>query len=379
MKKWRDNCPWARRVRWLVIPALLVLLPFAFYGCGDDDDDLSNSDLKGDYESVAYHRDFDTNAAEAGSFDLGFNGDGTGDILFEAGGIPISTIPFTYDLDKDGTFVTDYTLPDGTDSGGAGIVRGNTTVIAGTDDDPADSVSGIEVAIKKSSGKTNASLNGEYVSVGFHSDADGTGAGAGMTTTVFDGNGSGTLEIVSSAFGSLSVSFTYTVNDDGTFTHEYTLPDDTVSSGLGVFSSDDQIIALVDDDPADGIVGIEVAVKKSSGNSNASLTGEYVSVGYHSNEDGSEAGSDDAVMTFDGEGNGTVMYEAGTIFPTDLEFPFTYSVNDDGTFTYSYTMPDGTQSGGSGIISEDASVIVSTDNDLGDGIIGLEIAIKKSR
>ena len=379
MRKWGNNCPWARRVSWLGILALLLLLPFAFYGCGNDKDDLSNSDLRGDYESVAYHRDFNTNAAEAGSFDLSFNGDGTGEILFEAAGIPISTIPFTYSLDKYGTFVTDYTLPDGTVSGGAGIVRADTAVLAGTDDDPTDDVAGLEVAIKKSSGKTNASLNGEYASVGFHSDADGTGAGTGMTNTVFDGDGSGTLEIVSSAFGSLSVSFTYSVNDDGTFTHEYTLPDNTVSSGLGVFSSDDSIIALVDDDPADGIIGIEIGIKKSAGNSNASLIGEYVSVGYHSNEDGSEAGSDDAVMTFDGNGGGTVMYEAGTIFPTDLELPFTYSVSDDGTFTYSYNMPDGTQSGGSGIISSDARVIASADTDPGDGLVGLEIAIKKSK
>ena len=336
--------------------------------------------LLGNYLSVAYHRDFDTNASEADTFDTTMGGDGTGSITFKAGAIIETQIPFTYSVALDGTMEQESTLPDGSDSSGMGIVNGDGSVAAGIDREPDDDQAGLELLMRKSTGMSNASLTGEYVSVGFHSDANGAEPGAGVTATTFDGSGNGTFELViHSSFDPVTIPFSYVVSSDGTFTHNYTLPDETVSSGKGIAGADGSILFSVDSDPADGIVGIEVAIKKSSGMSNASVKGTYVSVGYHSNAAGTLAGTDEGIMIFDGAGNGMIIYEGGSLFPSPLTIPFTYSVSDDGTITHSYQVPGNTASSGTGIVSADGTMIASTDNDASDDLIGVEFAIKKFR
>ena len=336
--------------------------------------------LSGNYLNIAYHRDFDTDVAEANTFDSTMGGDGTGTIIFQAGSIVEVEIPFTYSVALDGTMEEDSTLPDGSDSSGKGIVNWDGGIAAGIDRDQEDDQAGFELVMRKSSGMSNADLTGEYVSVGFHTDGNGADPGAGVTTTTFDGAGNGTLALeIHSAFDPVTVPFTYEVSSDGTFVYDYTLPDETESAGLGIANSDGSILFSVDNDPADGILGIEVAIKKSSGMSNASLKGTYMTVGYHSNADGTVAGTDDAIMIFDGAGNGMIIYEGGSLFPTSLSIPFTYSVSDDGTITHTYQMPDETTSSGTGIVSPDGTMIASTDNDATDHLIGVEFAIKKFR
>ncbi len=337
--------------------------------------------FSGDYLAITYHSNTDEGAAEAAAYELAAYGDGTGLITVEAGWLPSVDIPFTYTVYQDGRIVQESTLPDETDSGGKGIMSWDGSVSVGTDDDDTDNVFGLEFTLKKSSGKTDASLDGEYVSVGFYSGTDGSNPAAARTLATFNGDGTGTVGLLSHSETELpEISFTYLVADDGTLTHEYTYPDETVSSGEGIVSVDDSVVAIVDNDTADGIVGFEIGIKKSSGMSNADLQGTFVSIGYYAVADGSYAGTQDVTLVFNGDGTGTVYFPAnGLLEGVSDSLPFTYTVAEDGTFSHAYTLPDETVAGGAGIVSPDGTIIASVDDDPSDSLIGIELGVKLFR
>jgi len=335
---------------------------------------MSNASLSGDYVSIGYHSDTAGANAGAGVLALNFDGAGNGTLSYSGSVQEDFTAPFTYTVADDGTFEQSATLPDGSVLEGSGIVSPDGSVVAMVDRDAADGVIGIDIAIKTSSGMTDASFNGSYLTVGYHSDPSGIGAGAALADLTFDGAGNGTLVYM----GSLPppIPFTYSVAPDGTVQHSATLPDGTTSTGSGIVRGDGTVVAMVDNDPADGIVGMEVGVKASAGMSNASLSGDYVSVGYHGSPVAGSAGTALLELTFDGAGGGTVTY-TGTA-QEDFTTSLTYDVLDSGVFSHASVLPDGTRIAGTGAVSASGDVLILTDNDPADDLVGIEVAVKKS-
>lgn len=112
-----------------------------------------------------------------------------------------------------------------------------------------------QVGIKRSTGLSNATLQGEYIQT--RVNANNTGAVTWVVRSlVFNGNGTGTTRDL---YGGTSTgTFTYTVNTDGTLVS-------TSSTGVtrtGQVSQDGTITAAADTDWADGQINYSIAIKK---------------------------------------------------------------------------------------------------------------------
>ena len=188
-------------------------------------------------------------------------------------------------------------------------------------------------------------LKGEYILTQYSGTGDE--ADALYISVNFDGDGNGTSEIIYSSSGYMkSGSFTYSVNDDGTFS--LTDPDMEDNPLHGVVSSDGESFTMWTEP------GILVGIKKSSGMSDASLSGEYIMTEYYHRPEGENI-AEYISVNFDGDGTGTfeIIYSSGG--EEGWTVPFTYSVNDDGTFSFTVT-----ENGGGGTIQG----IVSSDGEI---------------
>ncbi len=249
---------------------------------------------------------------------------------------------------------------------------------------PEDAGVVMAVGMKKTSGLTNAILNGNYQ---IHQAGDAL-LGAGLYTTRVDvtanGAGAGTWTIVGHSAGSTGTgAYTYSVNAiDGTFSM-------TTAAGTdyGIVSADGSMFALTDTNPpadTDAEIVMAVGVKKSSGLTNAVLRG-----GYQIHQVGKGAAgryTSRVNITADGAGSGTWSIASHSAGDTGSGL-FTYSVAPDGTFSVTTKDATGTITIGTdyGIVSADGSMFAITDTNptasavppIEDAEIILAVGVKK--
>ncbi len=155
----------------------------------------------------------------------------------------------TYSVSSDGSLT--FTVPGAFT--GKGIISPDGKI--GTIFINGDGFSEIAIMIQKSTGMSNADLNGDFIFVAQNTDDEGI-----RMLATCDGNGGGTYQHLENSYGSLdSGTFTYKVSSDGT----YTLTPSGWLTGNGIVSSDGNIATLIffDDDSSE----ISVGIKKSAG------------------------------------------------------------------------------------------------------------------
>ncbi|MBI9092162.1 MAG: hypothetical protein JEZ12_23360 [Desulfobacterium sp.] len=200
---------------------------------------------------------------------------------------------------------------------------------------------------------SNAYLSGTYVMTTFGGKQEFDGAVVDVwtdyVTLSFDGNGNG--QIVEIDGDDELFSFTYSVKSDGEFTISIG------EGGKGIVGSDGNLFTFTSKG-ANNTGGIDevhyTGFKKSTGMSNASLSGTYVMTTFGGKQmaDGSVADvwTDYVTLSFDGNGNGQIVEIDGD----DELFSFTYSVSSDGKFTIAIGGE------GKGIVSSDGNLFTFT-------------------
>ena len=348
---------------WLIVllSYCAMTLGFVQYGAAQ----IPDSILRGEYFmtlQIGYgEKSEEEYFSRTDYFSMNFAGGGNGtfEMIYSSGG-NIESGPFTYSVNDDGTFSINISVYD-EDHTFHGIV---------SSDGERFTMWPFSVGIKKSSGMSNASLSGEYITTAYFT-MEYDVSSAAYSSMNFNGDGTGTDEIIfSSSAGDIeSAPFTYSVNDDGTFFITFT--EDGEDTNLpGIVSSDGESFTIVSTQSDD--FGITVGIKKSSGMSNVSLSGEYIMIQYI-NEEGASFEYISVNFADDGTGTFEVIYSSGG--DEGGAGPFTYSVNDDGTFSFTVT-----ENGGGatfpGIVSSDGEsfTMVLTKSDE----FGIWVGIAKS-
>jgi hypothetical protein len=302
-------------------------------GYGNDIDSL----LSGEYVVVSHEADLVGYSGDWEQWETGatyslfsFDGEGNGSYqdIFSTGSLNSGS--FSYSVNDNGIFQ----IP-GDDPGTIRIVSpdGQSIILADIEESEFD----IRLGVKKSTGMSDANLNGEFIVVSHDAELVGYSgsweqweAGGTYSLFSFDGQGNGSYQDIFSTGSLNSGSFSYSVNADGTFQ----IPGDDPHT-IRIVSPDGQSIILADIEESQ--FDIRLGVKKSTGMSDANLRGEYVAllhdaelVGYSGSWEQWEAGAKYRLFSFDGEGNGSYQ----DIFSTGSlnEGSITYSVNTDGTF-----------------------------------------------
>jgi len=282
-------------------------------------------------------------------------GNGTMETIYSSGDIFFSE-PFTYTVNNDGTFSLPINF-----LGHEAILQG----IVSTDGE-GFTMFPFSVGFKKSSGMSSTSLSGEYITAAYVTEEDE--ASAKLISLNFAGDENGTYEIIHSSTGDSGVTgtITYFVNDDGTF---FYTDDDSISEFQGIVRSDGKCFTMMQPDSSE--FGIYAGIKKSSGMSNASLSGEYIMIQYLMEE---ESSTEYMLVNFDGGGNGTfeILYSSGGDSGSGS---FTYSVNDDGTWFLNITAGVFVASF-PGIVSSDGESFTMVTSNSSD--VGIYFGIAKS-
>ena len=295
---------------------------FAQYGSAQ----ITNSILSGEYIVTGFVYE-DLYETDAEYISMNFTGDGKGTFEFiNSSTGNTGSFPITYSVDDDGTFVIILTINGDEDSFQGAVTTDGESFTMWMD-------AGIFEGIKKSSGMSNASLSGEYIVTRYL--AAGDDSRVDYISINYDGNGTGTFEILNSSADTIesgdSGQFTYTVNDDGTcittFDH-----DDYTLNFQGIASADGEIVSGISTDFIGG--SIIVGMKKSSGMSNAGLSGEYIVIQYIT---WGESVAEYLVLNFDGDGNGTYEIRYSSVDNESAAGLLTYSVDDDGAFSMTIT------------------------------------------
>jgi hypothetical protein len=283
-------------------------------------------------------------------FDAKFDGSGGGtyqeifnsDIFLENG-------TYTYDLDIDGSMSA--TLSTGVEFSGILSADDNIFAVADTDFLPDDFIE-MDVAIKKSTGLTDAILNGDYIGVRISSFGS-----TALISATFDGNGGGT--------------FTYSVDSDG----GVAISSDGFIVARGIVTSDGTVVSIVDTDSSDDEISMAIFIKSSAGLSNATLNGDYVGVsfGYFIGDGTIE---ETTVTRISADGNGNMAFEilsnsSGRAGTTNA----TYNVDpSDGSIRIS--LP--TDEVSDGVINADGEIFNFVNTELIDSIIEIGVAIRKT-
>ena len=223
------------------------------------------------------------------------------------------------------------------------------------DTDKTDQDVILRVGIKKTTALSNSTLSGEYEVYSLGGNLDGA-IGTIRMKLAADGQGAGTWTVFAHTDSNLAAgNATYAVVADGGL---------TLNGMAGHLSADGSVFLVADTNNLNGTIQIMIGVKKSSGKTNADLTGTY-----HFVETGEDNGSPWASrLTFVAHGNGTGTYSvladsdggSGTGSST-------YTVNSDGTLTLD---------GMSGILSGDGNFLVVVDTDRADNVLKIMVGIK---
>jgi hypothetical protein len=339
----------------LALAICLIAAVFTFTGCGGGGGGNSEGELtlSGKYLRGGVIKAGATSAwAALGEADYLTDGTGTLKYTHSAFG-PLEGLTIVYGLDVIGTLLETVSVPGAGGATSNGAITADKQVMLIIDDEEEDGLRGIEMGIHLTSQSINP--GGDYIHLGYYDSVAGSNPMAIHSLATFNGDGTGT-EIYenSSQSGSVNIPFTYTVGEEGRLSVQSSLPGRDGVTLQGATASDKSVIVLVDNDPAEGVVGVEVAVKKSSAMSVASLQGKY-----HFFILGSIRGTsaDTALIDFDGAGN-AVLSGFGTI---QADIPATYTVADDGTFelTAKLTMETVTWKGG---VRADGSMFAAADS-----------------
>jgi|GEM_PF-2392540 len=288
---------------------------------------------------------------------------------------------FNYSVDDNGTFsVSGFNENDIGIIGSSGqsimIARATSSII------PEFSIA---MGLKKSTGMSDASLDGDYIMATHYAEYSGStgdsldstelwepGANWGLAT--FDGQGNGTWQEIRSTEGTETEYFNYSVNDDGTFSVSGFNEND-----IGIVGSDGQSIIIAR--ATSSIIpefSIAMGLKKSTDKSDASLDGAYIMASHNADFVGEtgdslditelwELGGNWGLATFDGLGNGHWQEIRST---EGIEaYDFSYSVNTDGTFAIS-----GDDDQIIRIVSQDGQNILSAEIDPWDFNVAFGIA-----
>jgi hypothetical protein len=359
----------------LIFSVGIVLLMSFFISCGSGGGDgsaVSRVYLDGEYGNVYY-------SSEGGTGERTFCGeltftDGDKDVvyheLFNSDGDDLDSATITYAAYSDGTMNLTGTEGEIT----RGIISPDGTFVAFVNTDFTDDGDvEIGVAIKKSTGMSNADLDGEYLYVNYY-DNPRTAYG----TMTFNGNGTATYQRIDDSDGSgpmaMPESINYAVSGDGSLS--ITRPTGEVDHGM--VSSDGSILAVANTVKTDPSIGIDIAIKKSSGMSNAFLDDDYIGVNYFREPlPGTYVSTSYGLLGLDGDGGGS--YEQ--LYTSESEkdsLDVEYDVNPDGTSTFTFTEDVAGDAGVfDGIISADGDVSVFVDTDDTDEGIGISFGIRK--
>ncbi|HAK61068.1 MAG TPA: hypothetical protein DCO77_11935, partial [Nitrospiraceae bacterium] len=257
---------------------LLLSTAMVLGGCGGGGDNGGQSNLNslfsGDYQ--VHGMEYEWGELRAFSWDVTAYGNGTANVP------SFGDITYTVALDRSITI----------DSGagyepGYGIISGDGALAAFSDtvyDIPSSTDKDVilHIVVKKSTGKDDGDLIGDYILslVGVKDDGFGNYTSQGFYTArlliTAQGDGTGTWEILShSVAGNVGMTgpFTYTVSPDGTFTINNGVADD-----FGIISPDGSMFALKDGDitDGDGETILAVGVKKSTGTIAPDMSGEML-------------------------------------------------------------------------------------------------------
>lgn len=275
----------------------------------------SNATLHGDYIATTYFNDaVDGPSTSLATIHADGNGDGSWTVTASSNGDTGAGV-LTYSVSDDATLTMTV---DGEPL--RGIIAPSGEALTAVELDPG--AFGIHVALHVSSGLTNADLTGDYALVQYFNDAV-DGLNTAFSVVTFDGAGGGTFDVqLHSAGETGSGPFTYTLAADGRLT---ILADGSALEG--VYNPAARAMTLVETEP--GAFGIYFGVQTSSGNTLATLDGEYGVVRYES--EGVDALAAYASLTFDGAGAATLQTIESSDGDSGSE-PLTYAVNDDGTF-----------------------------------------------
>ncbi|MDY7032630.1 MAG: hypothetical protein SVY10_12080 [Thermodesulfobacteriota bacterium] len=307
---------------------------------------LSNANLNGEYTMCQYGTDPNSMTTIS---DL--TCDGNGSVAYQeiasSWGPPYDSGTGTYSVSSDGSLIL---------GSGTGIVSADGNIFTMVDYDASDNALFLWVGIKKSSGMSNAILNGEYTVCQYGTDPNSMTTISDLTC---DGNGSVAYQEIASSWGPPydSGTGTYSVSSDGSL---------ILGSGTGIVSADGNIFTMVDYDVSDNALFLWVGIKKSSGMSNASLNGEYTMCQY-----GTDPNSMTTISDLTCDGNGSVAYQeiASSWGPPYDSGTGTYSVSSDGSLILG---------SGTGIVSADGNIFTMVDYDVSDNALFLWVGIKKS-
>jgi len=324
----------------------------------------------------------DTPLSRLSEINLDGQGDGTlNDIYSSDGHLEIDS-PFSYTVASSGMLKIFPAPP--SDSILNGIVSPDASIFGIVDtkfDHP-----GFHIGIKKSSGMSNASLNGDYIISDFSDEItslplEGQSADepfAAHARVISNGDGTGTHQNLTVSDGTPPFpidDINYSVDTDGFLTLN---PEPGVPTEWhGMVSADGSVFTITKEDADEP--GIVIGIRKSSGMSNASTKGTYLMCEFTDDIDDLDLPSQSAddpytglmEIKMDGEGNGTFrrLYASSSDSESGT---FTYSITSDGVLTV--TPPDAIIV--NGIVSADGHIftLVQTRPD-NPGII---FGIKKS-
>jgi hypothetical protein len=310
-------------------------------------------------------------------FDADFDGSGNGDYQEnansdseEVGGT------YTYDLDADGSLTA--TLSTGVEFSGILNAGNNIFAVADTDFGPPDFFIEMDVGIKKSTGLTDAILNGDYIGVrisGFDSTA--------LLSATFDGDGTGSFEFLEPFGSEAPTGFTYSIESDGSATFDNL----SANASAGIVREDGTVVTIVDTDASDDDeISMIIFIKTSAGLSNATLSGDYIGVSYGLFiGEGIEEETSVASISADGAGN--IAFEIlsnssgiGSSFNTAYDsegiFNANYNVDSgDGRITISLPNDEVYE----GVVNADGEIFNYVNWDSSDSFIEVGVVIRKAQ
>jgi hypothetical protein len=333
-------------------------------GSGDGGDNNSNDLVNGTYRLNQF-------ADSGGSMwnqinQLVFDGNGSLDweIVYDSDG-DTGSGSGTYEIAADGT-ITD---PED------GIVSPDGSIFSMVDTDPTDDDTEIflGIGVEISTGMDVSKLSGNYTMCQIRRDAGGTNTS--RMSINFDGNGVTTGSIEADSGGvppDPTITGTYTVDDNGTMGMEIEVGGvPLLKDFTGIVSPDGNIFVILDTEtPNDPEVLMMVGIKKSSGMSNASLSGDYQLNLFSGDSPGASTWTLLIDGAFDGAGTASAHILAQSDDPNPTDPPdMTYTVAGDGTLVLD---------GITGIVAPDGDSYIIVDTDGSDGDVMLMIGIAKS-
>ena len=237
-------------------------------------------------------------------------------------------------------------MVDGADNG---IISPDGNAFATADTDAMNAL-GLRFGLKKSTGMTDSNLSGEYIIGAIQLSPD-----PAIEPILITSSGLGTFdweELLGPDTGTMD----YSVDDDGTLT----------IGGIvqGLVGLNGNLFVAVSTDDVDSETTLRVGIRKSSGLTNASLSGSYIMC-----QMGIDADLFTSIMDVSSNGSGTLTFSTiANSTGADGNGSVDYSVAADGVLSV-----DGQEAG---IVSEDGNIFMILDLDV--DYEALMIGIRKS-